>query len=761
MQGRLPAARWRPAGLLVFMLALLLAGCTAGPETLPPATTAPPPSELPPPGETRTSAPDPIETARAYLDAWQAEDYARMYSMLTELSREAIGAEDFETRYREVAANAALVSPELAEDGSEHIRYEILAKLTNPTSAQVNYRLTLHSVLVGDIQRDTVMNLRLEGEAWRVQWEEALILPELSGGNRLSMDVRVPSRGNIYDRNGHALVAQADAVALGLDTSRVDPEVQGSLLDAIWRVTGIRPDTIAPTLENYRDFGWYLPIGEVSADVVAPFDNLLSSFSGMVMQAYRSRYYFEGGIAPQVTGYVSLIQEGEVEEYQRRGYRVDEKVGREGLELWGESFLSGQRGGSLYVVDPEGRIVTKLAESEPQPSYSIYTTLDRDLQTQAQDAIAGFNGAIVVIERDTGRVLAMVSSPSFDPNLFDPDNFNRSYLLGELFEDPNIPLLNRAAQGQYPLGSVFKIITMAAALETGLYDQEKTYDCGHTFTEILGFVSNDWTLEKELPASGTLTLPEGLMRSCNPFFQHIAFELYKQGEAEKISEIAAGFGLGSSTGIEGLQDEEGQIPIPGSDIEAVNQAIGQGSMLVTPLQVANFVAAVGNGGDLLVPQIVERIESPNGEVIAAFAPKVRAELPISESNLAIVQQAMVSVLGPRGTARSLGLFSNSYSIPLAGKTGTAETGGGRDPHAWFAGYTFAGRENKPDIAIAVIVENAGEGSEYAAPMFQRIVEIYFFDRPLTPYWWESQIGVTRTPTPDVTETPTPEATEES
>jgi penicillin-binding protein 2 len=693
-----------------------------------------------------TSVPDPIDAAMAFLDYWKAEDYASMYGMLTNLSQEAITAEDFEARYRDVAANGAL----------EGIDYEILSELTNPTIAQVNYRVTLHSVLVGDIARDSGMDLSLEANGWRVKWEENLILPELAGGNYLSMDVRVPARGNIYDRDGHALVAQADAVALGLDTSRVDPESQGSLLEAIWRVTGIRPDSLLPALENYRNYGWYLPIGEVASDVVEPLSGLLTSFSGMVMQSFRSRYYFDGGIASQLVGYVSAIQPEEVEEFKRKGYRIDEKVGRGGLEYWGEDYLSGERGGALYVVSPEGKIVTLLSESEPQPAYSIYTTLEKDLQIQAQDALAGFVGAIVVLERDTGRVLAMVSSPDFDPNLFEPNNYNSGFLLGEIFNDPNIPLLNRATQGQYPLGSVYKVITMATALEMGLYDLEKTYECGHSFTEIQGFISYDWTYEKELPSSGTLTLPEGLMRSCNPFFQHIAFELYRQEMGTEITLMSEAFGLGEGTGIAGVAEEDGQIPVPESEVDAVNQAIGQGSMLVTPLQTVDFIAALGNGGSLYRPQIIERVESPTGETILEFEPELRGALPLSDETLEIVRTAMISVVGnPRGTAYHRFL---NFPIPIAGKTGTAETGGGRDPHAWFAGYTFAEQEDRPDIAVVVIAENAGEGSDYAAPIFKRIVEIYFFGKPRTPYWWESQIGVTRTPTPEVTETPVPEET---
>jgi penicillin-binding protein 2 len=681
-------------------------------------------------------------TVRKYLDAWENEDYALMYSMLTSLSKDAVNEEQFEEIYREVAAEAALSS----------LDTQILSALTQTRSAQASYLVTMESALVGQIQRDTLMNLNLEDGEWRIQWDEGLILPEMSGGNTLRMDYLIPSRANIYGLENQALVAQADATALGLFPDQIDPDQENTLLSELYRLTGIYPDEIA---DRYEDFppgaDWYLPLMAVSADAVSQRENVLSGLSGLVMRPFRSRYYFEGGIAPHVIGYVSAIPAEEVEEYRRLGYRQDERVGQAGLENWGEEYLSGVRGGALYVIDPDGLTVTKLAETSPEASQAIYTTLDKDLQLGVQQAIDGYRGAAVVVELDTGRVLAMASSPGFDPNLFEPSNLNSGYALGDLFDPDETPLLNRATQGQYPLGSVFKIITMAAALESGLYTPETVYTCGHTFTELPGVTLYDWTYEKELPASGDLTLSEGLMRSCNPYFYHIGVDLFEQGLVDAIPDMSRGFGLGEPTGIDQVAEEDGQVPDLQSSLDATNISTGQGALQVTPLQVASFIAAIGNGGTLYRPQIIESIQPPDGEASFIFEPEVRGSLPITEDTLIAIQDAMVSVIeNPRGTAHRV--FSN-FPIDLAGKTGTAQDPP-RDPHAWFAGYTYADREGQPDIAFVVVLENAGEGSEVAAPIVRGILQQYFFDQR-DPFPWEILPGVWKTPTPEVTETPEP------
>jgi penicillin-binding protein 2 len=746
--------RW----LNIVILLTFLSACSPGGGgiALPGFSTETP---LPQPIVTVNSAPSADAAMAVYLDAFKAEDYNKMYSLLSKAAQDSITLEDFARKNRD-ALNTMSASS---------FDYEVLSSLVNPYSSEVSYHVNYHTALVGDLQRDIVARLSLENNEWKLNWEDGLILPEMTGGNLLSMDYSVPSRGNIYDKNGDVLAAQSDAYAFSIIPGNVTENSLSTLLSEVQALCGNSPEELAAEIAS-TPAQYPIPLCVASADESERIRNI--NPNGLESAPFNSRYYFEQGVGSNFVGYTLAISPERLDEYRRLGYRGDERVGADGIEAWAEDYLAGQHGGTLYVVNPTtGAIVTKVGESAPKAADSVTLTIDRNLQRNAQEAIKGFTGAVVVMERDTGKVLAMASSPGFDSNMFSPENPNAGAQYAALNESFSSPLLNRATMGQYPLGSVFKIITMAAGMESGLYEAASTFDCQYDWTKLSDQIRHDWTwshcqdrlasgrecnTSDSLP-SGLLTLQEGLMRSCNPFFWDIGYTLYQNNRPTDIANMARAFGLGSKTGIDQIPEEAGNIEDPTDPIQVVNQAIGQGTVQVTPLQVARFIAAIGNGGTLYRPQLVEKIEPVDGSAAEMiFKPEAQGTLPIQPFRLELIQDAMRSVVAdPRGTAN---FRLRGLSIPVAGKTGTAESGSGK-PHGWFAGYTMASEATGvPDIAIAVILENQGEGSDWAAPVFKRIVESYYYGSPRSLYWFESSFGVTETPTPFggiPTETPKP------
>ncbi|MFN8425856.1 MAG: penicillin-binding transpeptidase domain-containing protein [Anaerolineales bacterium] len=735
---------------IILIPAFILAACSSnGVSPIFPTETS-----LPQPLVTIDSTPDAGAALSAYLDAYKADDYNAMYAMLSKVTTDALPLDQFAKRNRDA----------LNEMSAGSFDYVINSALVNPLSAEVSYNVTYHTVLAGDIQRDMVARFSLEGGQWKLQWDDANILPELAGGNTLKMDYKIPSRGEIYDRNGEPFAAQSDVYAFYVIPGNVTDESIGTLVARVWALCGISPEVLTEDILNTPD-QFAIPLCEASPDESAIIR--ASAPSGLQWEQYTSRYYFEQGTGSNVVGYTTFISADDLDTYKRLGYQGSERVGNAGIERSMEDYLAGQHGGTLYVVNPStGQIVTKVGESEPQPSESVNLTLDRNLQYYAEKSIEGFRGAVVVMEVDTGRVLAMATSPDYDSNIFETNNPNSSEQIAELNQRLDTPLLNRAAQGQYPLGSVFKIITMAAGMESGLYTAESPYDCQYDWTKLPDQIRHDWTWQHcedrvasgrecntsdSLP-SGLLTLPQGLMRSCNPFFWDIGYTLYQYDRKNDIANMARAFGLGSPTGIGQIAEAAGNISDPQTAIDVVNQAIGQGDMQVTPLQVARFIAALGNGGTLYRPQVVESIQPIEGPPTLVFKPEATGVLPVTPERLQIIRDAMISVVeNSLGTAH---FRLRGIQVPVAGKTGTAESGSGR-PHAWFAGYTLCQDvvdqypvcKDKPDIAIAVVLENQGEGSDWAAPVFKRIIETYYFGSPRTIYWFESNFGVTETPTP--------------
>jgi penicillin-binding protein 2 len=726
---------------------VLLAACGQGLPALQDSseivTLPPPPTNTPIPTEIPTQE-DATGIGVAFFKAWENDDLLGMYSLLTTQSQALVDGNSFVTRYQEAMDTATVLS----------VDSQTLSAQQEGNQAEMAVRVTWHTAVAGDIVRDFTVPLQFADGRWGVVWDEGLILPELAGGNRLVLDDRVPARGNIYDVDGRALAYQGTVIGLGVIPGEIKDEA--GLLAVLSQVLSKTPEEIkemyAAALPN-----WYVPVGDVPEAVIQQFIAALQPFIGQGLaepQSRLSRLYSDTGAAPYIVGHTGFIPAEEVADYQSQGYRGDEQVGLEGVELWGEDYLNGERGGTLTVIGPNGEFVNTVAENTPKQARSIYTTIDLDFQTAVEqilsNAIETFPvdtaGAAVVIDVNTGKILAMASYPDFDPTIYDPARPDAATALAEVYADPGRPLLNRATQGQYPAGSLFKVVTFTAAMSSGLYTPSSAYSSTGTWRRMGdNFVKVDWLAG----GHGRVSYQTAITVSCNSCFYDAAFEM-NNVNTDHFPDTAKQFGLGQLTGIQGVAESPGTIPSPAWKVEqygeewlpgdAVNMGIGQGYVQVTPLQIATVFAAIANGGTLFRPTLIDRLGAGGGAPEEPYPVQVNGQLPISPENLAALQQGLYDVThSGRGTAT---FVFDGLSVPVAGKTGTAEDPP-RTTHAWFAGYAPAGPYTKsdgtavtqPEIAVVVIVENAGEGSGVAAPIVRQIMEQYYHITPLTPLPW--------------------------
>jgi penicillin-binding protein 2 len=719
-----------PLSLLVFALLFTACGLLPGGSDSPgvgPAVGEQPESAAP-----DLSEPDGV--VQTFLNAWMAGDYEGMYSLLSPNSQAEYSLEQFVDIY----TSTATTMTQFQNGGVEASPQSVLE---TGTTAQVAFHVVYHTQVLGDIEQDLEMQL-VFGDRWGIAWTPALIFPELAGGNILQLEVETPARANIYDRNGLWMVsANASALTLQIVPGEISTAFEDQMLEFLSELLRMSVADIRQNYEGLPD-DWLISLGDVDLETFNEVRNIYFSYPGLYVSEKTGRRYFNL-LAPHVLGYTGFIPAEQLDAYKAQGYQGDEIVGLSGLEQWGEDYLSGTPGGVLSAYTSGGQYFGAVAQRDPQPSQSIYSTLDRDLQIIVQDAIedayrasqdtwaptAG-GAAVVVVDVNSGDILAMASYPYFDPNVLHPYNdhpLRTDTYLTDMFSDPLRPLLNRATQGQYPPGSIFKIVSISTALGSGLFDANSLYTCTGTWTELgTNNVRYDW-LEG---GHGTLTLPQGLTASCNPWFYHIGLTTGRE-DFNLLPRYAREFGLGSEMNIE-IAEEPGLIPDPdwlqqteGAqwDVsDSVNMAIGQGAVLTTPLQIAMMVATIANGGTLYQPHLVDRVGLIGEDPSLVVEPTVLHRLSLSEEDINTIRESMRNVaIDPNiGTAQwRLG----SLQIPVAGKTGTAQVSTpGAPPNAWFGGFV---PYDDPEIAIAVVVENGGQGSSVAAPIFRRIVEKYY------------------------------------
>lgn len=552
----------------------------------------------------------------------------------------------------------------------------------------------------------------------------------LADGNRIRLIPAMAPRGLFYDRNGELLVSNRPGFTVSL-LSMSGP-VSQNVVDRLSVLLKVDKQEINNKIAQHTGFDPIHIKTDIGPEVIAVLEEQKDDFPGVVIEVQPIRNYVNLELAAHVFGYVSEINDAELDSRKNDGYRSGDIIGKFGLEKVYDKLLRGKDGGGQVEVDVTGKPVQILGKKEPIPGNNLILTIDEKIQKATEVAIdqqlyylqtqtefkRAKAAAAVVLNPQTGEVLAMVSRPAFNPNLFARGISYKDWK--DINENPYYPLDNKAITGEYPPGSTFKIITGAAALEEGkVTPEEKILDTG-----------KHWIIPKvnaDGEALGWINFKEALSHSDNVYF----YEMGNRLGIDLLEKYARKFGLGEKTGINLPYESEGLVAnrkykekVFEEDwylAETFDAAIGQGFNLATPLQMASVLMQVANGGKRFKPYLVSSITDPSGKILQTFGPEQLGELTVSKPTMDLIRESLRDV-AKEGTASFI--FKN-FPVPIAGKTGTSENPHGND-HSWFVAY---GPFDSPDIVVAVIVEQGGYGATSAVPIGKKILEAAFHIEP--------------------------------
>lgn len=579
--------------------------------------------------------------------------------------------------------------------------------------------------------------LILLARLWYLQVVKGDHFRVLSENNRRRVVYIPPPRGQIFDRHGRVIVRNRPAFNIEFVTEE-SPDPEGTLnkLAEILSIDRAEIDRQISRSVKRRRYEPKIVLKDVDRDVLGLVRTHGYELPGVLINYYPARDYLYDDFAAHVIGYIREITKDQLDSSKYPGYQRGDLIGQFGVEAKWEHFLQGQRGKEQVIVNARGIRIPSGDRSLQieKPGHNITLTLDFDAQDAADSALRDKKGAVVALNPATGEVLAMSSAPRFDPNIFTGEISAEQWT--QLVAGPQKPMSNRAVQGGYPPGSVFKAIMGVAGLNEQLVSPSKQASC----RGFLHFGNRNYHCHKRT-GHGAVNLQEALIVSCDVYFYELGISL----GVDRIHEYATQFGLGSPTGLNLVRELPGIVPstkwkkkrfagtpeekwYPG---ETLSVAIGQGALQVTPLQMAVAVSAILNGGQVLEPNLIKEIWSnDSGFKDAHFPKKVIHQVDVNPQYLEIVRQGLIGVVNdPRGTGARARL-PEEFGIQVGGKTGTsqvvslefAKKGGNLDHHAWFVGFAPA---TNPEIVVAVIIENGGHGGVAAAPVAQQVMQAYF------------------------------------
>ncbi|PHR26128.1 MAG: penicillin-binding protein 2 [Desulfotalea sp.] len=557
-------------------------------------------------------------------------------------------------------------------------------------------------------------------------------------GNRVRIRQLVPPRGHILDRFGREIVTNRPSFNVAL--IQEDSHDLGDVLERLAPILEMEVSELWNKVREASRTPRYVPVilkEDIDWKTLAYLENHNHEFSGIRTEVQPVRVYHYNDLAANVIGYLGSISKKELAASDRNVYIGGDTVGKRGIERLREADLRGEKGHSYTEVDAKGFEQQMLKTEQPLPGRELRLTIDVDLQQIAESYMAAGDksGAVVVLEVNTGRVLAAVSAPTIHIEDFVGGISKKKWQA--LLDNPKHPLINKVVQATYPPASTYKMVTALAGLAKGVIDEDTVFYCPGRFA----FGNRTYRCWKH-SGHGPVNLEKALAQSCDIYFYQVGLRV----GVDSLAEWAQKLGLGKRSGIEMEYEKSGLTPTKKWKLknrkskwqegETLSIAIGQGFNLTTPLQICLMTATLANGGKVYRPQLVEQVVDPEGKIIESFSPEIISEIKGVDHYIDIIKKSMEqAVHGKRGTARRVAIDG----LRIAGKTGTAQVvriaqyRGLKDEeipykyrdHAWFT--CFAPADN-PEIAVTVLVEHGLHGGSGAGPIARAVLKQYFSGR---------------------------------
>ncbi|MGB5157389.1 penicillin-binding protein 2 [Desulfobacterium sp. N47] len=542
------------------------------------------------------------------------------------------------------------------------------------------------------------------------------------------------SRGMLLDRNGVLLVDNRPSFNLSVVLSNAKP--LELTITKLSKYINVPAEDLMQQVSGIKGISCYKPFvlkQDIGRDILAAIEAHKYDLPGISVDVQPKRFYMQGNRAAHLIGYLSEISANELKNEKYSENKPGEYIGKFGIEKTFEKYLTGKRGVRQVEVNAVGQVIRVLNTADAEAGDNIYLTIDERLQRKAEELLENKAGAVVAMEPYSGEILAMASSPSFDPNLFVSGMTHDEW--NNLISHPQRPIENKAIMGTYPPASTYKIITALAALEEKIIDKNTTFYC----PGYLAHGNRKYMCWKK-GGHGRVNVVKALAESCDVFFYNIGQRL----DIDKLERYAKSCGLGSSTGIDLEHEGSGLIPsskwkkkrfgYSWSSGESLSAVIGQGYNLVTPIQLLVLISEIANGGNKIKPLVVKKIINPEGKVILESKPENLGRISASQSTIDIIREGLCDVVNKNyGTAYRSRIDGG---IEMCGKTGTAQVVGRKKDesnydkkiipylhksHALFVCYSPAAN---PKIAVAVVIEHGEHGATTAAPIAKELIQTF-------------------------------------